>query len=353
MKKIKISISVLLAIIMVFTSLSTLNVFAVSDTTDNTGKISDSLAEKLSQSADGDKISVCLWCNGVDIYEAQRLAQLEFGSTDLTNATIEEINQYQSIYNRIIREMEANSTKNAKEQLNIADEDIIIEAGNAIFVYLTADEIYNAAESTLIYSIDYYDADTPVENPETPANPDLKFEDKFKSEYADLETTYNELYYHYSENREIDWVLVSASSDVLAPMLAYAVIGDRVYTSNNMMYPFSIGYGVYDVADDKFIDLCTVIKSGTEAYEGLEEQISSLKIGKLIGDIDGDGRLSVLDATYLQKCQANLIPFPNDDEIQGFKLTEELAFRSDCDKDGQRTVADVTAIQRQVLLPAE
>ena len=164
---------------------------------------------------------------------------------------------------------------------------------------------------------------------------------------------YDELYYHYSENGEIDWALVSVSSNVVDPMPAYAVIGDRVYTSDNIMYPFSVGYGVYDVADDEFIDLCTVIKSGTDTYEGLAEQVSSLKIGKLIGDMNGDGILSVLDATYLQKCQANLIPFPNDDEIQGFKLTEELAFCSDCDKDGQRTVADVTAIQRQALEQAE
>lgn len=354
MSKMKKFIGVLLSITMLLLSAPSINASAESNNTNTSMKISYSVIDKINHTAVGEKISVCLWCNGVNISEAKRLTELEFGALQLKDYTIEEINEYMSIYNRIINEMEVNSVQKTKDQLAIADEDIITEAGNALFVYMNADEIYKAANSDLIYSIDYYDSDTLVVQPYQPYS-DLKYEDKFNlyfnRNYTGEILVYDELYYHQSEDGTIDWALVSATSNLIEPKLTYAVFGERVYTSNNIMSPFSIGYGIYDVDKDEFIDLCMVIKSGTQnEYNGLSEQVSSLKIGKLIGDMDGDDKISIKDATYIQKCLANINSFPDNDKIEGLNLTEEIVFFSDFNRDGIRNILDVNDLQKALTI---
>ena len=56
---------------------------------------------------------------------------------------------------------------------------------------------------------------------------------------------------------------------------------------------------------------------------------------KLLGDADGDGEVTILDATRIQRWLADLI---TDDEID---LTA-----ADADEDGEVSILDATAVQR-------
>lgn len=184
---------------------------------------------------------------------------------------------------------------------------------------------------------------------------ELKYEDNFNSYFSDRYSgeilSYDELYYHYTDNAEVDWVLVSASSNSVQPMNSYAVIGGRVYTKNNIYNPFSLGYGIYDVSSNQFFDVCELEKNGNYTnYDEFYEVLNSIESGKLIGDADKDGKLTVKDATYIQKCLVNLIPFDKDDIVTGMQLTSKLEFYSDFDIDGSLDISDATAIQKHITL---
>ena len=59
--------------------------------------------------------------------------------------------------------------------------------------------------------------------------------------------------------------------------------------------------------------------------------------GLLLGDVDGDGDVTILDATYIQRKLAG-IPIP-------FEFNDTVA---DADKDKDVTILDATAIQRHL-----
>ena len=93
-------------------------------------------------------------------------------------------------------------------------------------------------------------------------------------------------------------------------------------TSDFTVYGYSDSFA-YDYASNnsfQFIDLETILKPDT-----------------LVGDIDGDGNITVLDATKLQQHLANKNLLP-----------DEALSRADTDKDGSLAVMDATLIQRFV-----
>lgn len=112
-----------------------------------------------------------------------------------------------------------------------------------------------------------------------------------------------------------------------------------------MFYPFENGYGIYDVQKDAFVPL----SSGTVTrYRGLARAFGSFGGGRLLGDLDGDNDLSVIDVTILQRCDVRLCDFPAGDEIASEELRELFGQRyySDFNRDGERNIFDVTCIQR-------
>ena len=61
--------------------------------------------------------------------------------------------------------------------------------------------------------------------------------------------------------------------------------------------------------------------------------------------MNSDGQITIVDATAFQKCLAEIDSFDEDDRIWGENLTDVLQYASDFNRDGQRDINDVTAIQ--------
>lgn len=164
---------------------------------------------------------------------------------------------------------------------------------------------------------------------------------RFVEEYGDI-TIYHEEYYHHvdedDDTSDIDWVLISAATAIMVepidpPEHHYLIIGDIVYGSTYYYEPFYTQYCVYDVAKDEFLDITAV---DFDEYKGLREAFCNGKYGILVGDVDVDGEVSVLDATEIQRAQAKL-------------STLKVVFLvKDYNRDKSFDVLDATAIQKHL-----
>lgn len=173
----------------------------------------------------------------------------------------------------------------------------------------------------------------------------------WNSDYSDV-ASYSELYTHYNAGQEEDWVLVYARTNMVSPTETYAVLGDRVFYQSSVYIPFSFGYAVYDVRQDKFYDFVNFMTGETlsskNRFKDIETVTESLNLGVEIGDMNRDGKLSVKDATEVQKCVAGITDFPVDDDLTVYEPKNEvLLYVSDINRDGQRNISDATAIQRK------
>ncbi|MBQ7132936.1 MAG: dockerin type I repeat-containing protein [Ruminococcus sp.] len=188
---------------------------------------------------------------------------------------------------------------------------------------------------------------------------DYLYESKYVEEYIEPVYNYEEDWYTYSEKyyhhidetdpeSEIDWVLVAAGTNMAAPWFAKMVVKDIVFNNRGSGgYPFEFYYAVYDVKEEAFVE---ITDSMVDDYDGLYEMMLELNVGTPIGDANKDNKLSVMDATYIQRVLAGLCDFDEDDDISGhYNLgSENLDYVSDFDRDGERTIFDATAIQMKL-----
>ena len=175
----------------------------------------------------------------------------------------------------------------------------------------------------------------------------------YTAEYMD----YEEMYYHYDENGNMDWVLLYANVHNTDPWIYNIIFRDRILMCGTNR-PFSFGYGIYDVKEDEFHDIITdEIQNyffDLSAYDGLEEVFDSLKLGYPIGDANHDHELSIMDATQIQLVLAKLATFDYEDRVDyyhGYKDWSELGYPkyiSDINCDGERNILDATAIQMKL-----
>lgn len=210
--------------------------------------------------------------------------------------------------------------------------------------------------------------DTPTESPsQDPVKPDFKYKEKFTDwigfvEY-DASTDkgegtfgkyfdYDELYEHKDENGNVDWALITAKVDLFDPweVVDTVKIGNRVvkwWQVGSAAFGFS--YAVYDAKQDTFIDLKLFkenVNKGidVDSFEGLSDIFDTLNIGGVIGDVDMDGEISVLDATEIQLYLTDLKDYAA--HINPIEYVQALA---DVDNDKYMTVMDATAIQKQLV----
>lgn len=169
---------------------------------------------------------------------------------------------------------------------------------------------------------------------------------------------YQELYYHHDENNEIDWVLVKGNSvDYYEDGVVTSKFGPYFLSNGRWENTFLGGLGVYDVKQDKFVDVtndsywCPLCSPKEFAdyrdYDGFLEALESVEWpdGHLhlypAGDMDGDDELTILDATDLQRWLAEL-----DEPV---KRIIDCDLEGDFDEDGDVTILDATAIQRYLV----
>jgi len=189
-------------------------------------------------------------------------------------------------------------------------------------------------------------------------NPKNKYEDDviqklFSQEElndSDNEIVYSEKYGYYSDNsssadeRTPDYVLVFVYGDrdshygVESTILGgYIVRADYGYT------PFTFGYAIYMPQTDELYSLEEAYETGVE---GIEKVFTEAKIGKLLGDMDNDRKLTIKDATYIQKMLAGFKGY-YDVTIYSRSYNEKLPIsNADFDYDRAVTVKDATAIQK-------
>lgn len=168
-------------------------------------------------------------------------------------------------------------------------------------------------------------------------------------EYAD----YDEIYYHKDESGETDWVLIQAEIPIFEPTIGNWFVSNRVVASFGGYCPFYGMMGIYDVKKDKFFD---VIYIDTSQYDDFDEIYDKVGYGQLMGVLDLDDEISVMDVTILQRCHAEIIPFPQSDVINisygwGPSYIEpyygkRIRYCSDFDRNGTRDIIDATCIQR-------
>lgn len=164
--------------------------------------------------------------------------------------------------------------------------------------------------------------------------------------------TYYESYEYFSSDNIVtgdeatpDYVLIYLTSGMVSPAFTADVFGDYLLENCNYEHPFIYGYGIYIPKTQEVIDLLTAYKRG---IEGIDNVFTEAKIGRLIGDMDDDRRLTIKDATEIQKCLAGLSD--NFGYLEAYMWSDKspLIAISDFDRDCEVTIKDATAIQKHI-----
>ncbi len=162
---------------------------------------------------------------------------------------------------------------------------------------------------------------------------------------------YEELYeYGGNFNVDPDYVLVRLCTDMFTPSPVADALGeDYIIRQTSAGIPFSYDYGIYLPREDRVMDIAEAFEEGIEGIENVLPYISSKE---LVGDVNRDGKLNILDATVIQKQLAGLITIKND-SLDEYRDAPVGAI-SDFDRDGKCTVKDATTIQKKLagLLPS-
>ncbi len=170
---------------------------------------------------------------------------------------------------------------------------------------------------------------------------DQLYHERFLEKYGYL-TFYHEEYYHHvdesDDNSDIDWVLVYGVTDIMEeptenPITRYRIIEDLVYGTTYYYAPFETPYCVYDVAKDEFLD---ITKVDFDDYKGLREAFCTGEHGVLIGDVDVDGVITIMDATEIQRSLAKLITL-----VVNYRV-------ADFDRSKSVDIMDATAVQKHI-----
>ena len=313
-----------------------------------TTKIGGSLQSVMDAAPDDVKIEVHIWLySKVDKEAARRQALKECGYIGglPLNMTLDEVYAYKEAYNRIISEQEAAVADSFVEKLGISEEDIVYHGKHPyVIAYLTKDMIREADSYAEVASIDYSEPIPDNLDPAEECSP-LLYEDNVKQTHPFL-YDYSELFYHKDSSGAVDWVLIKGIEATVVPEPIYQIIGNRVIIDSQWTAPFGFGIGVYNVSQNT---VASVYDGILDQYDGLEEAFNEYGCGILIGDVDEDGYISILDATVIQRCLAGLRDFPVGDAIQPYgEVGGALKYYSDFNRDGERDILDATGIQRHL-----
>lgn len=344
-------ISVLLAVIVVLSCCTV--VYAAS----STSKISVELQQIISKTDEGDRIPVLVWLNTKEysVDEIHAMVREELGAQWFLdnwgmNPSIDAVHEYKSVYNRIASELETAENQTFINKSGLTEEDIVYVSTKAPMVQLKVDQqtIYRLDEMPEVQSITY-DGSKPIESPTEASSPkpsDLykeRFVQKYVNQYNEL-LRYSEIYYHYDNSKNLDWVLVSCSLNGVSPMIYKAVIGNRFIRHNSYASPFSSGYCVFDVKSDEFKDVTYGVSNYPDFVHIFDETVIE---GRLLGDLDRDNAITVIDVTMIQRCEANICDYPENDYYTLYSYEDgPKKFYSDFNRDGERDILDATSIQR-------
>ena len=289
-------------------------------------KISPELSKVIENKLPDAYLDICIWTNG---YQPNATEMPSWPDKGAARKELKEY--YDNWYNNEIVPVLFNG---------IEYKEIFVGSGN-IIVSVRVFDVEKIASYDIVREVEFF------ENRVAQDESVGIFEDEFVNRYfPDEYYEYEEIYYNYDENNELDWVLLYGYVYGPNPRNCYAVIDERVVLQGECS-PFAVKYAIYDVEAQEFIDICDI--SDFSEYIGLEDKINELLLGVPLGDCDLDGELTILDATYIQMFLAGLREFSYDDELSDrYAVNTELNYISDIDRDGSRTILDATAIQMKL-----
>ena len=121
--------------------------------------------------------------------------------------------------------------------------------------------------------------------------------------------------------------------------------GDYVLYEEEETYPFHLGRGIYIPKTQEVYDLTTAYEIG---IEGIEKVFTEGGVGRLMGDMDKDRKLTIKDATYIQKALAGFEGF-TDFIIYAAEFDKTLPCSiADFNRDRSMNIKDATAIQKHL-----
>lgn len=170
---------------------------------------------------------------------------------------------------------------------------------------------------------------------------------------------YSTLYHHYPEVTgdeatadEPDYLLVFAGENFASPALSADCFGDKyLVQESNCYYPYILGLHIITTTDAPMYKIYTLREAWDMGLEGIEDVFTDYGLGEIRGDSDGDEKITVKDATYVQKCLAGVTQFTDREFVRGLAENDYGEFNgriSDMNMDGELNIKDATAIQKFV-----
>ena len=318
----------LIAFMLSIVMITAVGIFAASAA----GSIDSGLMNLIDRSAPDDVIEIIIFCRGN--YKTMQ----DMSSWPDRIAAAEEYEQYSAEVQKEIQPQIFDGTE---------AEDIRGFLPTIIIASVKASDIKNLANNDIVRKIYQY------EDVEGTADSSELYKERFYKEYLNMTgyVNYKELYYHTDDNGAADWVMVKAERNSGVEDIIIEIVGNRVIFAGERMYPFTNCYGIYDVKEDRFVSIITGSKGTVSGYEGLGRAYDEYGTGRLLGDIDLDDELTIIDCTLMQRCATRVRDWPENDKIEHkIDSVPELKYYSDFDRDGERDAVDATKLQRYVTL---
>ncbi len=162
---------------------------------------------------------------------------------------------------------------------------------------------------------------------------------------------YTEVYEYYpdgvvsTDEAVPDYVLIYLNTTRVLHAPTGCVLGDYAFYSMSCGYPFAFGDCIYVPKTGEVYDLIRAYELG---IEGIDKVFTETKIGRLMGDMDKDRRLSIKDATYIQKTIAGFEGY-SFEGIFASRYDESLPSSiADYNRDREANIKDATAIQKHL-----
>lgn len=136
--------------------------------------------------------------------------------------------------------------------------------------------------------------------------------------------------------------IIYARYNVSLPMIQIERIGKYIYYDLSYYVPSDLGYLVINPETKDVIELEEAIEAGIVDADALFEYQDKGFEMYLVGDANGDGELSIMDATEIQKALAQITKV-----VRVSAKHNETSF--DYNYDGQVNIVDSTAIQKALI----
>lgn len=320
-------VSIILAVL-ILASVAIIPAFAQENS-----KIMPDLAEVLKTKDSDDMVDIYVWTN----YYGPNATQMP-SWPDIGAARKELDEHYDNWFNE---EIDAVVFK------DIPYEEISIFSG-VIIVSVRAGDIEKIVEHDIIREVSYFENHVLENEATTPYYLKQLFKHYPSTEEA---YGYDELFYEEVGEVDIDcddamdYAVIYAHFAIAPDAIDSGVIGDRFFWTPQLYTPFRFGYAIYDIENDKFIP---VNEGMLTEYPFASDIFDLLCVGSPFGDADCDNDLTVMDATTIQRCLAQLETFTNKEYLLKYG-NYPTDFRSDINLDGSVNVLDATEIQLRLI----